>query len=46
MITVEQANGGYILEWHGKRVFSNFNDLVQWMARHFGETQIGVEWKP
>lgn len=46
MIEIRQAVGGYIIKWNQEYVFVTFGEAVQWMARHFSETQIGQEWKP
>ena len=44
---IRKVDGGYILEDNcGERVFKTFAEVVQWLARHFDETRIGIEWSP
>lgn len=45
MLEIRQVDGGYIVNYHGEKIFHSFESLVQWLARHFNETVLGVEWR-
>ena len=47
MVKIRPADGGYILETNSgqEKIFSSFDDLVQYLAIHFQEIGVGETWE-
>lgn len=46
-IEIEKVDGGYITTNSSfRKVFVTFDEVVNWLARHFSESEIGKDWEP